>query len=61
MPEGAGHDGSEGRDKMTTVGETKEHSDPAREDGETTEGIANTMKMLFPQVDQPQTNGTEPC
>lgn len=60
MTKGAGHDGSGGENKTTTAGETKAHGDPVREDCETAEGMINTMKMLFPQVDNPQPNGTQP-
>lgn len=60
MTEGAGHDGSGVEDKTTTAGEIKAQGDPLREDGETAEGMINTMKMLFPQVDNPQLNGTQP-
>jgi len=57
MTKCAGHDGSAGEDKTTTGGETKAHGDSVRQDCETAEGTTNTMKPLFPQVDNPQPNG----
>jgi len=50
MTKGAGHDGSRKKDKTMTAG----HGDPVRKDCETVEGMANSMKMLFPQVVNPQ-------
>ncbi|KAF1851229.1 uncharacterized protein K460DRAFT_412825 [Cucurbitaria berberidis CBS 394.84] len=59
MTKGAGHGGSGGEDKTTTAGETKAHGYPVRDDCETAEDMIKTMKVLFPQVDNPQPNGTQ--
>ncbi|KAF2258234.1 hypothetical protein CC78DRAFT_622005 [Lojkania enalia] len=59
MTKGLGHDGSGEEDKTkTAVGGTKAHGDLVQK--ETAEGMINTMKMLFPQVHNPQPNGTQP-
>ncbi|KAF2791769.1 hypothetical protein K505DRAFT_326602 [Melanomma pulvis-pyrius CBS 109.77] len=60
MTKGAGHDGSGGKDKTMIAAETKSHGDLVQEDDETAKGMMNNMKMLFPQVDNPQPNGTQP-
>lgn len=60
MTRSEGQDNSVADGETATPGETKPHGYPMQKDGETAEGMMDTMKMLFSQVDHPQPSGTQP-
>ncbi|KAF2476081.1 uncharacterized protein BDR25DRAFT_339940 [Lindgomyces ingoldianus] len=62
-PETAGETKPHGnpvREDSDTAGETNPHSDLMQEDFENAESMTDALKRLFPQVDNPQPNGTQP-